>query len=114
MRKLPGSGTEDLDKKDIRIAFITNDDFKITDLKVYPCKDQLDRDTLHVMLRTFAYKDFGNSHSDWDEWDLLDVILGLFKYPVNDHDTVVEIFKELGKVKEWKDKLLDYNNRFSQ
>jgi|SRR6056300_1298544 hypothetical protein len=96
-------------KKYARLAWLTTEDaVTLHSFRVYLVEGQHDRDRLkHALPRSYSCG--GETDSDWDEWKLEDVLLMIFKYPVKDHDEVKAIFRQLGKIEEWAEKLAPFN-----
>jgi hypothetical protein len=110
---LPILGNHSIKKKDARICFLKDDKFRIKDFRVYECANQADRDLIRSLIKV-PYSDYGNAHSDWDEWSLQDVILAIFKYPVPTYELVERVFQELYKIEEWSEYMEPYFHRFKK
>lgn len=98
-----------LDKKDVRIIFKTDKEFKeIIKFKVYECKNQYDINRLSTR-ELGTYKDYGNCRADWNEFPLSKLLLRLSCYDWYNYKMRKEIYSELGKIREWKEELAEFN-----
>ncbi len=113
-KKLPLSPQMIFPKKDARIFWTLNEDQKVDNYKVYniysPNKAQILYEELSI--RKIVTLSSGNCYSDWDEYTLEDCVLEIFKYLIQDQETLKEIFIELGKIEEWSERLSYFNGNF--
>lgn len=74
---------------------------EIIDLLV---EDFLDVESKQFLYNKYSY-DIGNCLSDWDEWELSDVLIKIFVSYVVPKDVVKKILFEISKIEEWRPNL---------
>lgn len=116
--ELPQSGDPSgIPKKNAWIVWLSDENQYITDLQVYELDPILphrwEKIVRHVNDRMTEkktpYRDCGRVNSDWDEWDLSDVLFKFgMQYAFRDRNIMVKCMKRLATIEEFKDRILGW------
>jgi hypothetical protein len=111
--KLPPSHQYIFAKKNARILWTLDENQRIDDYKVYDiCYAEREEKLSGLLSRDTCEFSSGNCFSDWDKWILEDCILEIFKWVVLDENILKQIFRELGKIQEFSERLSYFNGNF--
>ena len=96
-----------MEKKDIRILFNMDNMGRITQICIADFNREHYEEWPRHLYKIYSM-DIGNCLAEWDEWNLVDVLLFMFQFVFESEKVIDKFFNELYKVKEFKSDIRKY------